>query len=175
MDVELLEIPAELAALLQSAGGQYAAQAKQITETLPPEVKVKDDLSLPANINSYPFSSFIKSHFQRTDFPAPGHPLQQPLTRLEAEYRESALEINKLILRFIGDRNLHDWQEVLLGNYIAGRALNNKALCNEIFSQVAIQTWKNPDVEQSQRAWVLMATMLSSFAPSPALEKPLLK
>jgi len=78
-------------------------------------------------------------------------------------------------LRFIGDRNLHDWQEVLLGNYIAGRALNNKALCNEIFSQVAIQTWKNPDVEQSQRAWVLMATMLSSFAPSPALEKPLLK
>jgi len=44
--------------------GQYAAQAKQITEALPPEVKVKDDLSLPANINSYPFSSFIKSHFQ---------------------------------------------------------------------------------------------------------------
>ncbi|XP_015735205.1 myosin XVB isoform X3 [Coturnix japonica] len=175
MDVELLEIPAELAALLHSAGGQYAAQTKQITEALPPEVKVKDDLSLPANINSYPFSSFIKSHFQRTDFPAPGHPLQQPLTRLEAEYRDSALEINKLILRFIGDKNLHGWQEVLLGNYIAARGLNNRALRNEIFSQVATQTWKNPDVEHSQRAWVLMATLLSSFVPSPALEKPLLK
>uniref|UniRef100_A0A669Q0T3 Myosin XVB n=1 Tax=Phasianus colchicus TaxID=9054 RepID=A0A669Q0T3_PHACC len=158
-----------------SLAGQYAAQAKQITEALPPEVKVKDDLSLPANINSYPFSSFIKSHFQRTDFPAPGHPLQQPLTRLEAEYRESALEINKLILRFIGDKNLHGWQEVLLGNYIAGRGLNNRALRNEIFSQVATQTWKNPDVEHNQRAWVLMATLLSSFVPSPALEKPLLK
>lgn len=47
-----------------SLAGQYAAQAKQITEALPPEVKVKDDLSLPADINSYPFSSFIKSHFQ---------------------------------------------------------------------------------------------------------------
>ncbi|XP_026717083.1 myosin XVB [Athene cunicularia] len=175
MDVGLLEIPADLAALLQLAEGQYQGQANQITEALPPEVKVKDDLSLPPTINSYPFSSFIKSHFQKTDFPPPGQPLQHPLTHLEAEYQESALEINKLILRFIGDKNLHGWQEVLLGNYIAGRGLNNVALRNEIFSQVVAQTWKNPDMEHSQRAWVLMATLLSCFAPSPALEKPLLK
>ncbi|XP_065504168.1 myosin XVB [Caloenas nicobarica] len=175
MDVGLLEIPAELAALLQFAEGQHRAQAHQITEALPPEVKVKDDLSLPPTINSYPFSSFIKSHFQKTDFPAPGQPLQHPLTRLDAEYQESALEINKLILRFIGDKNLRGWQEILLGNYIAGRGLNNIALRNEIFSQVVAQTWKNPDMEHSQRAWVLMATLLSCFAPSPALEKPLLK
>ncbi|XP_009989819.1 PREDICTED: unconventional myosin-XV-like [Tauraco erythrolophus] len=189
MDVGLLEIPAELAALLQVAEDQYRAQSNQITEALPPEVKVKDDLSLPPTINSYPFSSFIKSYFQKTDFPAPGQPLQQPLTRLDAEYQESALEINKLvrevfldqglveeqILRFIGDKNLHGWQEILLGNYIAGRGLNNVPLRNEIFSQVVAQTWKNPDMEHSQRAWVLMATLLSCFAPSPALEKPLLK
>ncbi|XP_009878223.1 PREDICTED: unconventional myosin-XVB-like [Charadrius vociferus] len=174
-DVGLLEIPAELAALLQLAESQYRAQANQITEALPPEVKVKDELSLPPTINSYPFSSFIKSHFQRTDFPAPGQPLQHPLTHLDAEYHESALEINKLILRFIGDKSLRGWQEVLLGNYIAGRGLNNVALRNEIFSQVVAQTWKNPDMEHSQRAWVLMATLLSCFAPSPALEKPLLK
>ncbi|NXX18763.1 MYO15 protein, partial [Podargus strigoides] len=154
---------------------QHRAQVNQITEALPPEVKVKDNLSLPPTINSYPFSSFIKSHFQKTDFPAPGQPLQQPLTHLDAEYQESALEINKLILRFIGDKNLHGWQEVLLGNYIAARGLNNVALRNEIFSQVVTQTWKNPDMEHSQRAWVLMATLLSCFAPSPALEKPLLK
>ncbi|NWW85362.1 MYO15 protein, partial [Rhynochetos jubatus] len=158
-----------------SLTGQYQVGVNQITEALPPEVKVKDDLSLPPTINSYPFSSFIKSHFQKTDFPAPGQPLQHPLTRLDAEYQESALEINKLILRFIGDKNLHGWQEVLLGNYIAGRGLNNVALRNEIFSQVVAQTWKNPDMEHSQRAWVLMATLLSCFAPSPALEKPLLK
>uniref|UniRef100_A0A8C8AMH8 Myosin XVB n=1 Tax=Otus sunia TaxID=257818 RepID=A0A8C8AMH8_9STRI len=153
-----------------SLAGQYRAQANQITEALPPEVKVKDDLSLPPTINSYPFSSFIKSHFQKTDFPPPGQPLQHPLTHLEAEYQGSALEINKLVRD-----NLHGWQEVLLGNYIAGRGLNNVALRNEIFSQVVAQTWKNPDMEHSQRAWVLMATLLSCFAPSPALEKPLLK
>ncbi|NXO59617.1 MYO15 protein, partial [Aramus guarauna] len=174
-DVGLLEIPAELAALLQLAEGQYRAQDNQITEALPPEVKVKNDLSLPPMINSYPFSSFIKSHFQKTDFPAPGQPLQHPLTRLDAEYWESALEVNKLILRFIGDKNLRGWQEVLLGNYIAGRGLNNVALRNEIFSQVVAQTWKNPDMEHSQRAWILMANLLSCFAPSLELEKPLLK
>ncbi|NWR46244.1 MYO15 protein, partial [Regulus satrapa] len=192
-DVGLLEIPAELAALLHfiegeksssfppfpalppSLAGRHRAQVNQITETQPPEVKVKDDLSLPPTINSYPFSSFIKSHFQKPDFPAPGHPLQRPLTHLHAEHQDSALEINKLILRFIGDKSLRGWQEVLLGNYIAGRGLSDAALRNEIFSQVVTQTWRNPDTEHSQRGWVLMATLLSCFGPSPALEKPLLK
>ncbi|XP_014744616.1 PREDICTED: unconventional myosin-XVB-like, partial [Sturnus vulgaris] len=174
MDVGLLEIPAELSALLHFVEG-HRAQANQITETQPPEVKVKDDLSLPPSINSYPFSSFIKSHFQKPDFPAPGKPLQHPLTQLDAEHQESALEINKLILRFIGDKSLRGWQEVLLGNYIAGRGLGDAALRNEIFSQVVSQTWRNPDTEHSQRGWVLMATLLSCFGPSPALEKPLLK
>lgn len=78
-------------------------------------------------------------------------------------------------MRFIGDKSLHGWQEVLLGNYIAGRGLSDAVLRNEIFSQVAAQTWRNPDTEHSQRGWVLMATLLSCFGPSPALEKPLLK
>lgn len=47
-----------------SFAGRQRGQVNQITETQPPEVKVKDDLSLPPNINSYPFSSFVKSHFQ---------------------------------------------------------------------------------------------------------------
>ncbi|NWR82334.1 MYO15 protein, partial [Furnarius figulus] len=174
-DVGLLEIPAELSALLQLVEGRLRAQANQVAESLPPEVKVKDDLSLPPTINSYPFSSFIKSHFQKPDFPAPGQSLHHPLTHLGPEHHESALEINKLILRFIGDESLRGWQEVLLGNYIAGRGLRNTALCNEIFSQVVAQTWKNPDMEHSRRAWVLMANLLSCLAPSPALEKPLLK
>uniref|UniRef100_A0A674JI08 Myosin XVB n=1 Tax=Terrapene triunguis TaxID=2587831 RepID=A0A674JI08_9SAUR len=109
------------------------------------------------------------------NFPALGQPLQQPLTRLEGEDMRRALEINKLILRFIGDRNLQSWQEVLLGNYIASRGLGNPALRNELLSQVVSQVWKNPDTEQSQRGYALMAALLSAFTPSPALEKPLLK
>ncbi|NXC86150.1 MYO15 protein, partial [Cercotrichas coryphoeus] len=174
-DVGLLEIPAELAALLHVVEGEASSSSPVSLKTQPPEVKVKDDLSLPPTINSYPFSSFIKSHFQKPDFPAPGQPLQHPLTHLDAEHQESALEINKLVLRFIGDKSLRGWQEVLLGNYIAGRGLRDAALRDEIFSQVVSQTWRNPDPEHSQRGWVLMATLLSCFGPSPALEKPLLK
>ncbi|NXE41074.1 MYO15 protein, partial [Ptilorrhoa leucosticta] len=176
-DVGLLEIPAELAALLHFVEGEKSSSFPPFPALFrcPPEVKVKDDLSLPPTINSYPFSSFVKSHFQNPDFPAPGQPLHYPLTHLDAEHQESALEINKLILRFIGDKSLRGWQEVLLGNYIAGRGLSDAALRSEIFSQVVAQTWRNPDMEHSQRGWVLMATLLSCFGPSPALEKPLLK
>ncbi|XP_025053284.1 myosin XVB [Alligator sinensis] len=175
MDVSLLEIPAELAALLHSARGQQYAQANQITEVSPPEVKARSDLFLPSNINDYPFSSFARSHFQELSFPALGQPLQHPVTRLEPEYKQSTLEINKLILRFLADQNLQDWQEVLLGNYITSRGLRAPVLRNEILSQVATQMWKNPDGEQCQRGWVLMAALLSAFTPLPALDKPLLK
>ncbi|NWI02403.1 MYO15 protein, partial [Tichodroma muraria] len=98
-DVGLLEIPAEFSALLHFVEGEKSSTFPPlpITETQPPEVKVKDDLSLPPTINSYPFSSFVKSHFQKPDFPAPGQPLQHPLTHLDAERQESALEINKLV------------------------------------------------------------------------------
>ncbi|NXF20000.1 MYO15 protein, partial [Rhodinocichla rosea] len=176
-DVGLLEIPAELAALLHFVEGEKSSSFPPFPALFhsPPEVKVKDDLSLPPTINSHPFSSFIKSHFQKPDFPAPGQPLQHPLTHLDAEHQESALEINKLILRFIGDQSLRGWQEVLLGNFIAARGLRDAALRNEIFSQVVAQSWRNPDTERSRRGWLLMATLLSCFGPSPALQTPLLK
>uniref|UniRef100_A0A8C5F1K3 Myosin XVB n=1 Tax=Gopherus evgoodei TaxID=1825980 RepID=A0A8C5F1K3_9SAUR len=95
---------------------------------------------------------------------------------LAAGYAASQILLNLGgILRFVGDRNLQSWQEVLLGNYIASRGLGNPALRNEILSQVVSQVWKNPDTEQSQRGYDLMAALLSAFTPSPALEKPLLK
>ncbi|XP_060109014.1 myosin XVB [Heteronotia binoei] len=174
-DVQLLEIPAELAALLRLAEERHYGQINQVTEVLPPEAKAKVDLSLPPNINTFPFSTFMKSHFQEASFPALGQPLQQPLIRLDAEHKQNALQLNKLILRFINEKGLQSWQEELLGNYIVRQGLANPSLRNELFSQVASQVWKNPDLEQCQRGWVLMATLLSAFTPSPALEKPLLK
>lgn len=40
---------------------------------------------------------------QKPDFPAPGQPLQHPLTHLDAEHQESALEINKLVRDIVLD------------------------------------------------------------------------
>uniref|UniRef100_A0A8C5IW88 MY15B protein n=1 Tax=Junco hyemalis TaxID=40217 RepID=A0A8C5IW88_JUNHY len=151
-----------------SLAGRHQAQANQITETQPPEVKVKDDLSLPPTINSHPFSSFIKSHFQVGTLFLPSLP---PLWLQFSLSCPGPFQI----LRFIGDQSLHGWQEVLLGNFIAGRGLRDAALRDEIFSQVVAQSWRNPDTERGRRGWLLMATLLSCFGPSPALQKPLLK
>ncbi|KAF7249126.1 Unconventional myosin-XVB [Varanus komodoensis] len=174
-DVRRLEIPAELAALLRWAEDNPLTQINQVTEVSPPEFKAKANLSLPPDINSFPFSTFMKSHFQEMSFPALGQPLQQPLTRLDAEQKQSALQLNKLLLRFIHDKELQDWQKMLLGNYIVRHGLASHSLRNELLSQVATQVWKNPDLQQSQQGWVLMAALLSTFAPSPYLGKPLLK
>ncbi|XP_034264643.2 myosin XVB [Pantherophis guttatus] len=175
MDVRRLEIPAELAALLHLAQDHNHAQSNQVTEVSLPEVKAKATFSLPHDINNFPFSTFINTHFQIVSFPALGQPLQEPLTQLQTEHRQNALQLNKLVLRFINDQDLQGIHEQLLGNYIASRGLASLPLRNELLSQVATQLWKNPDLEQCQRGWVLMATLLSAFAPSPALEKPLLK
>ncbi|KAJ7316027.1 hypothetical protein JRQ81_002189 [Phrynocephalus forsythii] len=175
MDVRRLEIPAELAALLSLGEGHQHAQAHQVTEVSPPEVNAKADLSLPSDINSFPFSTFVRAHFQEMSLPALGQPLPQPLTRLDAEQKQIALQLNKLILRFIHDKDLESWQEEVLGNYLVSRGLASLSLRNELLCQVATQVWRNPDLEQCQRGWVLMAALLGSFAPSPALEKPLLK
>ncbi|XP_072846643.2 unconventional myosin-XVB [Pogona vitticeps] len=175
MDVRRLEIPAELAALLRLAEGHQRSRMHQVTEVSLPEVKARTDHSLPSDINNFPFSMFMRSHFQEMIMPALGQPLQQPLTRLNAEQKQIALQLNKLILRFINDKELESWQEEVLGNYIASRGLGSPSLRNEVLCQVATQVWKNPDLEQGQRGWVLMAVLLGSFTPSPALEKPLLK
>ncbi|XP_069510869.1 myosin XVB [Ambystoma mexicanum] len=175
MDLGRLEIPAELAVLLRTAEGLHHAKVNRITEVSPPQVKVQTNLALPSDINNFPFSKFIASHFQLEGLPELGKPLQQPLTRLSVEERPHSLEIYKLILRFIGDACLQDWQEVTLGNYIAQRMLAHPALRDEVLSQLVCQTWQNPLEGQAQRAWLLMSMLLDCVTPSPSLEKPLLK
>lgn len=40
------------------------AQSNQVTEVSLPEVKAKATFSLPHDINNFPFSTFVKTHFQ---------------------------------------------------------------------------------------------------------------
>lgn len=131
-------------------------------------------------------------------------PLQAPLTRLEDDLKQDALDIFLLvkhlfiliqiisfllltiymtkhlyvslqILRFMGDPNLNGAQENLFGNYIIQRGLSTPPIRDEILSQVANQVWRNENLRNSERGWLLMAACLSSFAPSDKLAKYLLK
>ncbi|KAM7419612.1 hypothetical protein PAMA_016625 [Pampus argenteus] len=79
------------------------------------------------------------------------------------------------ILRFMGDPNLNGAQENLFGNYIIQRGLANPSLRDEILAQVANQVWRNPNILNSERGWLLLSSCLSAFLPSQRLAKYLLK
>nr|XP_034363961.1 myosin XVB [Arvicanthis niloticus] len=175
MDLGRLEIPAQLAALLERAEDHQAMLTGSITECLPPEVPARPSLSLPPDIDQFPFSSFLSTSFQKPFLPPPGQPLDEPLTRLDGENPQQALEINRVMLRLLGEGSLQSWQEQTMGTFLVQQAQRRPGLRDELFSQLVTQLWHNPDEQQCQRGWALMAILLSSFPPTPALEKPLLK
>nr|XP_020858357.1 myosin XVB isoform X4 [Phascolarctos cinereus] len=175
MELGRLEIPAELSAVLKTSEGRRHVMAENITEALPPEVTAQDELALPPDIDRFPFSSFISENFQKPTLPTLGQPLTSPLTHLDRVSLQLALDVNKVMLRLLGDLSLQSWQEQTLGTYLAHQGQCHPALRNEIFCQLVTQLWHNPDEQQSHRGWALMAILLSAFTPTTTLQKPLLK
>nr|XP_023996361.1 unconventional myosin-XVB-like [Salvelinus alpinus] len=173
MDVGMLEIPAELSARLRSAAGRQHVSG--VTEVAPPQVKAQNTLILPLDIDSYPFSRYANATLKDGWCQPQGYSLQRPLTSLEPEDARTALEIHKLILRFAGDSDLSGWQEQMLGNYIVEQGQTRPPLRDEILAQLAHTTWGRESEEVALRGWLLLAYCLSTFTPSPALDKPLLK
>uniref|UniRef100_A0A673Z279 Myosin XVB n=1 Tax=Salmo trutta TaxID=8032 RepID=A0A673Z279_SALTR len=172
-DVGMLEIPAELSARLRSTAGRQHVSG--VTEVAPPQVKAQNTLILPLDIDSYPFSRYANATLKDGWCQPQGYSLQRPLTSLEPEDAQTALEIHKLILRFAGDNDLSGWQEQMLGNYIVEQGQTRPPLRDEILAQLAHTTWGRESEEVALRGWLLLAYCLSTFTPSPALDKPLLK
>lgn len=79
------------------------------------------------------------------------------------------------ILRFMGDPGLGGSQETLFGNYIVQKGLAAPGLRDELLAQAANQVWRNTNVNNEERGWLLLAACLSAFPPSAAFDKYLLK
>ncbi|NWW18882.1 MYO15 protein, partial [Falcunculus frontatus] len=174
VDVTHLEIPAELMGLLEAAAGERV-NAGCVVLVPPPALQPDPQLTLPLDINDYPMAKYVRGHFQEPAFGMLTAPLKAPLTRLDEELCHEALSLFKLILRFMGDPGLGGLQETLFGNYIVQKGLSVPGLRDELLAQAANQVWRNTNVNNEERGWLLLATCLSAFPPSAAFDKYLLK
>ncbi|XP_074741909.1 unconventional myosin-XV [Strix uralensis] len=175
VDVTHLEIPAELMGLLEAAAASREVNAGCVVLVPPPAMKPDSQLTLPLDINDYPMAKYVRGHFQEPAFGMLTAPLVAPLTRLDEELCHEALSLFQLILRFMGDPGLGGPQETLFGNYIVQKGLSAPGLRDELLAQAANQVWRNTNVNNEERGWLLLATCLSAFPPSTTFDKYLLK
>ena len=75
----------------------------------------------------------------------------------------------------MGDPHLNGAQENMFGSYIIQRGLSSPGLRDEILAQLANQVWRNVNMENAERGWLLLLGCLCAFAPSPKMEKHMLK
>ncbi|NXB80435.1 MYO15 protein, partial [Donacobius atricapilla] len=202
VDVTHLEIPAELMGLLEAAAGEAvphghrsqplvpppegravasrcAAAAREVNAGCvvlvpPPALQPEPQLTLPLDINDYPMAKYVRGHFQLVGGMAQGPSAQCPARSVPRVRGRTRLSLWQ-ILRFMGDPGLGGLQETLFGNYIVQKGLSVPGLRDELLAQAANQVWRNTNVNNEERGWLLLATCLSAFPPSAAFDKYLLK
>ncbi|XP_067859862.1 unconventional myosin-XV [Heptranchias perlo] len=175
VNVTHLDIPAELASLLQAAAAGKEIHGDCIIQIETPKVRSEEQLIMALDINNYPFSRFVRAHFKNLLFGMLTAPLDETLTQAEEDLNQEAVKVFKLILRFMGDPQLNGVQENVFGDYIVQIGLANSSLRDEILAQIANQVWRNVNDKNAERGWLLMATCLSCFSPSSKMDKYLLK
>jgi myosin-15 len=180
-NVNHLDIPAQLAFILSKLDTwkPVVHMEKSLAKVSGqvPGMQRKEKLKLPHDIDYYVFSKVASVYFKSHLWQMKREPIQTPFLSKskESDYNDS-LAIFKLILRFMNDDALESGKrEKVLGDYIVNQGISNQKLRDEILCQLANQTWKNDNIENAERGWLLMANCLSAFGPSKTLHKYLLK
>ncbi|XP_060553902.1 unconventional myosin-XV-like isoform X5 [Ruditapes philippinarum] len=172
-----LEIPGELAYVYNKLDGWKAPHSdRQIISVIGDVIPMDMNYRLPGDINSHAFSKYTGVYFKNPDWGVSVEPIKSALTKVQGDQNNRlAQSVFKLILKYMYDHNLGDRQEKAMADYIVQLGLQNEGLRDEIYCQIANQTWNNQRVNTAERVWQLMAHTLSAFPPSPTLYKYLLK
>ncbi|XP_038064735.1 unconventional myosin-XV-like [Patiria miniata] len=175
-DISLLEIPMELAVCMEKLAGWSNPHGERNLNKTVGQVAHQDYMfSFPLDVDEYPLSKYVHIYFKTPHFGAAIEPINTGFHKLNEMEDQEAVAIFKLILRFILEEGLSKDRELLIGNYIVQKGIGNKALRDEIYCQLCNQTWKNAAPQAQERAWLLMANLMSAFPPSKRFYKYLLK
>ena len=175
--VNHLDIPAELAFVFSKLENWVPVNTEKNLAKVSGRIShVRSNMRLPSDIDYYVFSKVANIYFKSHLWQMRKEPIKTPFLAKskESDYQES-LAIFKLILRFMNDSQLSGQKEKILGDYIINKGIRNEKLRDEIYCQLANQTWKNENEANSERGWLLLANCLSAFPPSKTLYKYLLK
>ncbi|XP_061761188.1 unconventional myosin-XV [Nerophis ophidion] len=177
VNVTHLLIPAQLGALLQAAAVRRELHYDCLALLQAPHIQESSSsqLTLPLDINNYPFDHYVLRYFREPKFGMLMAPLETPLTCIEEDLKGEALQIFNMILRFMGDPHLNGAQENMFGDYIIQRGLSSPGLRDEILAQVVNQVWRNVNGDNAERGWLLLLACVCCFAPSPLMDPYLLK
>lgn len=179
-----LHLPPELTDLLAEMDSWRCLHAyNDIIKSVKPVLPLKGfrylppaNQQLPFDIDSHSFAKFTNIYFRSHTLGAKREPIRAPFLQKNSDTETAeALAVFRLILRFMNDNDLSGKKEKLLADYIVQKGIACVPLRDEIFCQLANQTWKNESPMAADRGWTLLVHCLSSFAPSPLLYKYLLK
>ena len=175
--VNHLDVPAELAFVFSKLENWVPVNTEKNLAKVSGRIsQPRSNHRLPSDIDYYVFSKVANIYFKSHLWQMRKEPIKTPFLSKskESDYQES-LAIFKLILRFMNDSQLSGQKEKILGDYIINKGIRNEKLRDEIYCQLANQTWKNDNEANCERGWLLMANCLSAFTPSKTLYKYLLK
>lgn len=177
ISVANLEVPGELAYVLaKEQDWQPPHMDFQITAVAGSVMPFNWNPVLPPDIDAHSFSKYAGVFFKNNHkLGMTNKPIKEPFLQLLNVDKQHSLSIFKLILRFMCDSKMNDRKKKIISDYIIQKGLQNEPLRDEIYCQIANQTWMNHNSSQSEHGWLLMANCLSCIPPSQTLSKYLLK
>ncbi|KAK7939845.1 hypothetical protein WMY93_003171 [Mugilogobius chulae] len=130
VNVTHLVIPAELGALLQTAGARRELHSDCLALLQAPHIQEQTQLTLPLDINNFTFYRYVQIHFKQPKFGMLMAPLETPLTRVAEDLKEEALQLfimlhsfcqdGKYLLKFVSDHAPAGYQAMLQHRLIQG-------------------------------------------------------
>ncbi|XP_022092441.1 unconventional myosin-XV-like [Acanthaster planci] len=175
-NITLLEMPMDLALCMEKLADWSNPHSERNLNKTVGQVAHQDYVfSFPLDVDEYPLSKYIQIYFKTPHFGAAIEPINTGFHKLNEMEDQDAVSTFKLILRFTLEKGLSKDKEMLIGNYIVQKGISNRALRDEIYSQLCNQTWKAPEALAEERAWLLMANLMSVCPPSKRFYKYLLK